>query len=170
MCAWSHIRLCKFFCNFTVSAPLGLVCTSHSQGFLPLTCFSHISVWPCEPVKSVDVTGDSSVIHCWKSTEINRKNQAEDGKNTTSSFSHSCCTVSLYKLWHTVAGLSKNYASQGKVKKNNLVIRYLSVDCMNTQLEVEAPVPSVVQHTKKIIYLISLVTAGAIIYLIQRDF
>lgn len=41
---------------------------------------------------------------------------------------------------------------------------------MNTQLEVEAPVPSVLQHAKKIIYLISPVTAGDIIYLIQRDF
>lgn len=41
---------------------------------------------------------------------------------------------------------------------------------MNTELEVEAPVPSVWWCTKKIIYLISLVAAGAIIYLIQRDF
>lgn len=41
---------------------------------------------------------------------------------------------------------------------------------MNTQLEVEASVPSVPQHTKKIIYLISLLTAGDIIYLIRRVF
>ena len=54
--------------------------------------------------------------------------------------------------------------------KINPVIHRSSVDYMNKQLEVGAPVPSVPQHTKKIIHLISLVTTGAIIYPLQRDF
>lgn len=57
-----------------------------------------------------------------------------------------------------------------KSKENNLVIHRLNVDRMNRQLEVKALVPSVLQPTKKVIYLISLVTAGAIIYLLKRDF
>lgn len=58
---------------------------------------------------------------------------------------------------------------QAKAKKNkvNLVIHHRSGDCMSARLEVRAPVPSAPQHTKKIIYLISLLTAGDIIYLIR---
>lgn len=40
-------------------------------------------------------------------------------------------------------------------------------DCMNAQTA-KAPAPSALQHTKKIINFISLLTAGDIIYLIQR--
>lgn len=51
-------------------------------------------------------------------------------------------TVQLLDLEGTVQAKLK------KKEKNNLVIHHLSVDCMNTQQEVEAPVPSVLHHTK----------------------
>ena len=61
-------------------------------------------------------------------------------------------------------------ANKKKQLKINLVIQHSSVDCMNTQLEVETRVPSVARHTKKIIYLISPASAGDIIYLVRGDF
>lgn len=126
MCAldsdFEHLAVCVISQSVP---PLSLVCTS-PQGFLPLTCFSHVFVWPCEPVKSVDVTS------AWLRRNLlpkERKRQVEAGINTmqfhrhrpiVSYSQHLHCVTIHSKLCHTVAVLGKNCASEGKVKKKSI--------------------------------------------------